>query len=120
MAAEVKQTYEEQRGAVGATAITGPIDDPERQVFNALPITLTNGDFCIVDARGMKTMSVLCQTGGTVTWVRFSKGNSTDGALITNMPVVTAPTAGAITSIDVDWPFYKVSVAGGGAVVAVV
>ena len=94
------------------------IDDPAMAVFQRKIISLAAGDAVTVDARGMKTMSVFAGSGATVTWSRvLSASDTTHG---TGNLAVTAPAASALESLDVDWPFYRVSTAGGTALVCVV
>ncbi len=92
----------------------GDSDTPKSptQHLYAVPTTIVVGTPQNFDARGRTYFTILAPVGSTVTFSRVNSSGAsahvTDPA--TAQVVVTADT---ISNIPVDWPFYRVSTAGG-------
>jgi hypothetical protein len=87
-----------------------------QKVFGAAVVALAASGAVVVDARGMSSLTVITAAGATATVSRVDSataGAHTSGA--ENSFTVAASTR---TVTAVDWPFYRVSVAGGAARVA--
>lgn len=74
---------------------------------------LADGESGLVDTTYAHTISFRTRTGATLTYSRVNTKEATghDGS-------GTDVAAGSFETLDVDWPFYWVSVSGGGADVA--
>jgi hypothetical protein len=94
-----------------------PAFNPTSKVFGTRVQTLETGEATVLDARGMGRIAVITEAGATATISRvddLAAEEHTEGEM--NQFDVTAAT---LEVWDVDWPFYRVSVAGGNARLAV-
>lgn len=79
---------------------------------------LAAGGAIVVDARGMERLTMRAPTGTTIT---FSEVDSPDAtAHGQNSKTVDGSAAAARSTQTVEWPFYRISAAGGPASVALV
>lgn len=79
----------------------------------AIVQTLAASGAITVDARGMAKLSVIAGTGATVTVSRVDSADA--DAHTTGTENTFDVAANTIETIDVDWPFYRISSAGGDA-----
>ena len=81
-------------------------------------INLAAGEAFVVDTSGSERFSIIAGAGATVTYSRVdSKDADAHTTGTENQDTVAATT---IETIDTDWPFYRVSVAGGSCRIAAV
>jgi hypothetical protein len=91
---------------------------PDLPVTTSGPVTIAAGEARIFDVRRAVRITVISGTGATATVSRVdSPGASAHTTGTENQFTVAATTK---TATDVDWPFYRVSAAGGSVRVAVV
>ena len=76
---------------------------------------LADGEASVIDTRGCLSLSIQAGAGATVT---FSRVDAMDAEAHGDGQDAVAATE--FNAIPVEWPFYRVSVAGGTAKVAVV
>jgi hypothetical protein len=88
------------------------------KTFSQDVIPLASGGSTVVDARGMATLTVIAGAGATVTVSRVDSATAVADSTDTQGNFTVA--AGAMTATPVDWPFYRVTSAGGAARVGVV
>jgi hypothetical protein len=91
--------------------------DPEQKLFATLPLVVASGGAAVVDARGMRQLTII--TGaGTATLSRVdSEGAAADAPEVAGNATVAT---GTRLVVAVDWPFYRITAAGGDARVACV
>lgn len=92
---------------------------PQKNMIYRNVVTLADGEGQTFDARAMAKMSVLAGTGATVLWSRVNAPNATAHGTLAGA-VITPPAATALTTLAVDWPYYRVSTADGPCYVAIV
>jgi hypothetical protein len=80
--------------------------------------TLQDGEAIVVDCRRVVRLSVITGAGATATVSRVDSGGAT--AHTTGASNQFTVGASSRTTTDVDWPFYRVSVAGGSCRVGTV
>lgn len=79
---------------------------------------LADGEAVTLDARGARNITVITAVGATATFSRVDSPGAT--AHTTGSENQSSVVANTRTVTAVDWPFYRVSVAGGSCRVAVV
>lgn len=95
-----------------------PASGQARKIFNNEVRSLAAAASTVVDTRGMSRLTIITGTGATATVSRVDSANASSHTTGTeNSQTVTANTKEVI---DVDWPFYRVSSAGGATRVAAV
>lgn len=92
---------------------------PNRNDFIRNVVALADGEAIVVDARGLSQVSVIANTGATVTWTREDSASASTHSTLTGR-VVTPPAAEAIKTLPVDWGFYRISTAGAGCWISAV
>lgn len=92
---------------------------PNRNDFIKNVVALAAGEAIVVDARGLSQVSVIADTGATVSWTREDSGSAAAHSTLTGR-VIAPPAAAAIKTLPVDWAFYRISTAGAGCWVSVV
>lgn len=80
------------------------------------PTTLADGDSYVFDARGFTKLTVAAASGATAV---VSRVNSKDASAAQGSPYdLTPPSGGALSTYDVDWPYYFVSATDAAVTVA--
>jgi hypothetical protein len=87
----------------------------QARMFGLKVITLAAGEAIVLDVRGMGTLTMIAGAGATITWSRVDTSDA--GA---HVGAGTTIAATEVSAISVDWPFVRISVAGGSARVAAV
>ena len=77
---------------------------------------LADGGAAVVDARGFGNLTVITGAGATATVSRVDAADAAAHTTGTENSFTVAPTTATVTPVD--WPFYRVSVAGGACRVA--
>ena len=81
------------------------------------PVQLADGEATVEDMRGCVGVSVITGTGATATVSRVDSPTAT--AHGTGARAVGTVAATTLTSYTVDWPYLRISTAGGPATVSV-
>jgi hypothetical protein len=82
-------------------------------VLSREPQTLANNQSVIVDCRGVAWLTLVPRNGGTASYHRWMGTEESDGGAGDPVDATEA------TSIEVQWPFYRISTAGGATDYAV-
>lgn len=88
-----------------------PANSELSKVFGATARSIGDGQAVTVDARGMASLTVIAGTGATVTVSRVD--SKTASAHTTGDGNSFTVAADARETIPVDWPYYRISTAGG-------
>jgi hypothetical protein len=87
-------------------SLIGVQNTAQSKIFDASVTTLADTEGVTVDVRGLKALSIMPGAGATVTYSRVD----TSGAAAHGDGQATTA---AFLSLDVQWPFYRVTTAGG-------
>lgn len=87
-----------------------------RKIFGSSVIALAAGEARNIDTRGMGTLTVIAGTGATVTVSRVDDDEAEAHTTGSHNQFTVAATTRVVTSVD--WPFYRISSAGGACRVA--
>lgn len=79
------------------------------------PVTIADGGAGVFDAIGLAKLTIETGAGCTATWSRVDTFNASAHTAQTG-----TQGASGRTVIDIDWPFFRVSAAGGSCRVAMV
>lgn len=91
--------------------LSGSINVVSDKVFGVGVLELADGESEVIDARAMAKMTVVAGSGATATISRVDSPDATaDGPGFGDPADVAAE---SLSTIDVDWPFYRITSTGG-------
>lgn len=86
-------------------------ENESRKVFGSVVTALAASEATVIDARGMSQLTIITGSGATATYSRVDTHSASAHTTGTQNGDTVAATTKLV--IPVDWPFYRISVAGG-------